>query len=383
MEAPTGAIRHTGRDRLLTEAGNLQLRGEWAEAAQRCLQAIALDPDHPGAHILLGDIYAAQGKHREALLSYRAALEIVDDDVLRLKVDELEERVRAGARLPKPAALWPRKRRKLVLSRRTGLVAAGAGLLILLLIFAALWAARTRQPSEVARPGIPPTTVGRAIEPRPAAPARATTPLTPPMQRPATPVAGPSAFAAPPPSGQPARASAPYSPAQPAAPRPRYVQRPTSLQGPLTDRERAIVYELSQLELKDGNPIGTYVSAILSPRDEHLTISFEIPDEVEARPTPDYVLYEANRLAVTAAEVNRSLEAVTVRVIIGYTDRVTGARHTVDIFEGETSRDLLSAALAEKQQGKNYNCFVDQWWNPEYWQVKATNRPPLEVSGAR
>ncbi len=356
------------------------MRGEWAEAAQHCLQVIALDPNSPGAHIMLGDIYAAQGKNREALLSYRAAFEMVDDDVLRLKIDELEERMRSAERVPKPATLWPRKRRRLTLSRRTALVSVGVGFLILLLIFAALWAAHMRRPSVTERPEIPPTTAGRALAARPAAPQATTTPLMPPMQRPpAAPSAATGAATPAPQAGRPAPSAAI---ARPSAARPRYVQRAAVLRGPLTDRERTVVYELSQLELADGNPIGTYVSAILSPRNDHLTISFEIPDEVEVRPTPDYVLYEANRLAVTAAEADKELQGVTVRIIIGYTDPAEAARHTVVIFEGETDRDLLSAALDDKQRGKTYNVFVDQWWNPDYWHVKATSRPPVEVRGA-
>lgn len=356
--------------RLLSRAHTHRLRAEWDEAIACCHQAIALDPADPSAHVLLGDVHAARHDNEQAIACYRAALELADDSVVRLKIEELREK----EKLPQPAKprqRWPQQwsfpgRRA---RRRWAAMAALAGsLLILALIFVAMWAqgrgATATGPSgalAAERPG--------AAQARPMAvsPEQPAIPLSAPTYRP-TPPPAPAATHAP---------TAPYR--QPGASRPasrggarvtaghtRQVERSAQLKGPLTDREKRIVYELSQLGLRDGNPIGTYVTAALSPRSESLVITFEVPDEVAAHPSGKFVLAEANRLAMTAAEVDTGFKTCMVRVLIGYTDRRTGSRHTVCIFEAETTRALLAEA-SPPARGQPSNVFPQPWWNERYW----------------
>jgi hypothetical protein len=53
----------------------LKVRGQWEESVAVCAEAIRRAPDSAVAHALLGDIYLAQGKNRDALHWYRMALE--------------------------------------------------------------------------------------------------------------------------------------------------------------------------------------------------------------------------------------------------------------------------------------------------------------------
>jgi tetratricopeptide (TPR) repeat protein len=49
-------------------------RESW-ERVQRCLEALARDPSHPGLHEALGDLYAGMGFHDSAAYQYRKAAE--------------------------------------------------------------------------------------------------------------------------------------------------------------------------------------------------------------------------------------------------------------------------------------------------------------------
>ena len=362
--------------RLLSEADMLRLRGRWEEAMASCQEAIALDPQETAGHVLLGDLYSAHRDNEQAIRCYTAALEVAEDAVVRLKIEELRER----EKLPQPskprerwAQRWPLRRR----ARRRQLAAAAAlgGLVILVLIVVVLWA-QGRKGNEAAPTrglGAPTPSVGGPA-PLAAAPQQPSIPLTAPTYYPSPP---PAPAAAPPVAygsvgGRPAvrggaTASSGYT---------RRVERSSQLRGPLTDREKRIVYELSQLVLSDGNPIGTYVTATLSPRTESLVVSFEVPDEVAARPAGKLVLAEANRLALTAARVDTGFKSCTVRVLVGYTELGTGSRHTVCIFEAETTRDLLTQTASSAAPSQPYNVFPQPWWNPEYWGLPNTGAGP-------
>lgn len=60
---------------LLARANLLKQRGQWEESVAVCAEAIRRTPDSSAAHALLGDIYLAQGKNRDALHWYRMALD--------------------------------------------------------------------------------------------------------------------------------------------------------------------------------------------------------------------------------------------------------------------------------------------------------------------
>lgn len=62
-------------DALLARANLLRMRGQWAEAVERCTEALRADPHNPAAHSLLGDIYENQGRLDKAIHWYQLALE--------------------------------------------------------------------------------------------------------------------------------------------------------------------------------------------------------------------------------------------------------------------------------------------------------------------
>jgi tetratricopeptide (TPR) repeat protein len=51
------------------------MRGQWAEAVERCTEALRADPQSAAAHSLLGDIYENQGRLDKASHWYQLALE--------------------------------------------------------------------------------------------------------------------------------------------------------------------------------------------------------------------------------------------------------------------------------------------------------------------
>src|SRR5205823_10007351 len=62
-------------DALLARANLLRMRGQWADAVERCTEALRADPHNPAAHSLLGDIYENQGRVDKAIHWYQLALE--------------------------------------------------------------------------------------------------------------------------------------------------------------------------------------------------------------------------------------------------------------------------------------------------------------------
>lgn len=61
---------------LLSRANLARVRGNLSEAEAICLTAIELNPSSAEAQSLLGDLFAAQGKHDEALHCYSFASEL-------------------------------------------------------------------------------------------------------------------------------------------------------------------------------------------------------------------------------------------------------------------------------------------------------------------
>lgn len=75
---------------LLASANLLKLRGDWQAAVQKCMRALAIDPNSAAAHSLLGDIYCDQGKVGEATHWYKLALDLRPDSAaVRTKLDQL------------------------------------------------------------------------------------------------------------------------------------------------------------------------------------------------------------------------------------------------------------------------------------------------------
>lgn len=349
---------------LLSEANLHRLRGEWPQAEAKCRQALALDPTDPAAHALLGDISAVQQRTDEAIRSYRAALELSDDYVVRLKLDGLLERRRKTAMRPVSPAPRARERRAgLFDSPRARTTAAaifvGVAVIFAVVVIATQLRSRGRAvpvttetrrtaaaapPAELVEPG-------GAI----AAPASASAhgaaawgrPAATPAPRGARPLVQPSHL----PRG--------------AVRRDRNVISIARITAPLTDREKRLVYELSQLRLSDRNPIGTpFVNATIDPASEHLMITFEVPVEVAHRPSKDFIRMEAQRLLIRASQVDERFRTASVRVIVGWTDPRSGARHKDVAFRADTTRERIETVGLIRSDERSGGILRKMWWNP-------------------
>ena len=67
---------------LLSRANLARVRGNLEEAQDICRTALELSPTAAAAHSLLGDLFAAQGKHDEALHCYSVAAELKPQNTL-------------------------------------------------------------------------------------------------------------------------------------------------------------------------------------------------------------------------------------------------------------------------------------------------------------
>jgi hypothetical protein len=97
---------------LLARANLLRMRGQWDEAVASCMAALRKAPHSAAAHLLLGEIYEAQGKVDDAVPWYTMA---VDHDpgnaAAREKLARLEEmqRVRLRAQTAPPPGTAPKR----------------------------------------------------------------------------------------------------------------------------------------------------------------------------------------------------------------------------------------------------------------------------------
>src|SRR5947209_13813277 len=71
-----GAGRGGDPGPMLARANLFRMRGQWAEAADLCVEVLRADPTNANAHSLLGDIYQDQGSAEEARHWYHLALEL-------------------------------------------------------------------------------------------------------------------------------------------------------------------------------------------------------------------------------------------------------------------------------------------------------------------
>ena len=94
---------------LLAQANLHRMRGQWNDAAEKCMAALRLAPDSASANSLLGDIYENQGRYDDAAQWYRMALDANPDSPAdRLKLGRLRRHEDAlHDPLPKPRAVLP------------------------------------------------------------------------------------------------------------------------------------------------------------------------------------------------------------------------------------------------------------------------------------
>ncbi len=134
---------------LLAQANLHRMRGQWDDAAEKCMAALRLAPDSASANSLLGDIYENQGRCDDAAQWYRMALDANPDSLAdRMKLDRLrrheetqyEDAPASRPFLPAPAAnpaaagLLHRLRRDPELVLRLGAAFAALGLVLVVLI---------------------------------------------------------------------------------------------------------------------------------------------------------------------------------------------------------------------------------------------------------
>lgn len=90
---------------LLAQANLHRMRGQWDDAAEKCMAALRLAPDSASANSLLGDIYENQGRCDDAAQWYRMALDANPDSLAdRLKLDRLRRHEDAHHDLATPRA---------------------------------------------------------------------------------------------------------------------------------------------------------------------------------------------------------------------------------------------------------------------------------------
>ncbi len=133
---------------LLAQANLHRMRGQWEDAAEKCMTALRLAPDSASANSLLGDIYENQGRYDDAAQWYRMALDVNPDSPAdRLKLDRLRRNENVlSAPPPRPAlpasppqkpalrrpALLLRLKRDPELALRLGAIAAALGLIVVI-----------------------------------------------------------------------------------------------------------------------------------------------------------------------------------------------------------------------------------------------------------
>jgi hypothetical protein len=92
---------------LLARANLLRMRGQWAEAVERCTEALRLDPKSAAAHSLLGDIYENQGRLDKASHWYQLALEQNPDSIAdQAKLARVRELQAVRRRTGDPRFSW-------------------------------------------------------------------------------------------------------------------------------------------------------------------------------------------------------------------------------------------------------------------------------------
>lgn len=82
--------------RLLTAANLHRMRGQMAEAANACRQALEADPEDASAHEMMGDLLQAQGKLQEAMEHFRQAFQKEGRPVTEEKIARLALRIQAA-----------------------------------------------------------------------------------------------------------------------------------------------------------------------------------------------------------------------------------------------------------------------------------------------
>jgi tetratricopeptide (TPR) repeat protein len=96
---PEALAPDDGAHRLLAEANLARLRSHFDEAIALCTRVLRGDPANAGAHALMGDIYADQANHREALGWYKLAVQLNPHNPAdRKKLDAAIDHVFHGVR---------------------------------------------------------------------------------------------------------------------------------------------------------------------------------------------------------------------------------------------------------------------------------------------
>jgi tetratricopeptide (TPR) repeat protein len=71
--------------------------GRFDEALEHARKALELEPDEPRTHVILGEIYEAQGAFLDAADAFSSAVAIQPDDVLSVRIEHLRSRAAFAA----------------------------------------------------------------------------------------------------------------------------------------------------------------------------------------------------------------------------------------------------------------------------------------------
>jgi hypothetical protein len=305
--------------RMLTEANLHRIRGEYAEAIDKCTEALKLHPDSPEVHSLLGDIYEAQGGLDDAVRWYQMALDLrpgfaVDAAKLERtkssleKVKDRSEETTTGN--------WSQAflgRSKLDTVLRYIVVFCSVAVLVLLVVGLLAWIVRER--------GQPAATQ---------------------VESPASTVATPE---------QPGQSITTWT-APGATPRSRVVLvRPEAEQQLLSSLATNPAINKRRLLVED---------AKLDPRGASLVITFRIVDPVQDI-TRLHVLRAAATVATAAFAASLETSTVTVRALVEIPGEQNAPEpHIALICEVPKHAGGIDASQATEEQ--LLQIFTDEWW---------------------
>lgn len=294
---------------LLAQANLLRMRGQWEDAAEKCMAALRLAPDSASANSLLGDICENQGRYDDAAQWYRMALDVNPESPAdRLKLDHLRRRdddAPAAPVLEKAPGFPARLRRDPEFALRCGAIAAALGLFIVIAC-AYRVAHHAGALRSLGLEGDPVVSIKPVVVP---------------------PLAG----------------SLPADPDGTAAHDPSEQALLTSLQG---------AAELSRLG------IAVY-DVQVDPRVSRMTVTFGLP--VSPGTTQSQVAQAALRVLQSAA-AQQSAEAFTARCLLVPAAGKTGAL----LFAGDATRDALQTAASagiSPTDAQALAVFSNIWWS--------------------
>ncbi len=317
LDEAGNAEAHEARQRLgvlMTSANLHRARQEWDEAIADATEALRLDPASPEAASLLASIYEQRGDSEEALVWSRIALDMDPQSITdRARIDRINRSLSGDLkRSPRGSGLdW-----------RTWAIAAGAGLIVILLAVVMVLALGSRKQNTVATgPKQPSERSSRAV----------------PIRAPGSERSS---------SGERLSASE------------------TTLsgsRGPATTQARTPAEVAIREAVARSDALrsarGSVDDVIADPRQGVAIITVSLP--ASASLGKDTVIMAAAGAARAAFAANNEVKFVTARCLAGPPGRAQIA------FVGDTARETMQGLAENAAPEQIQAAFANTWWNPQ------------------